>query len=67
MAWDPICGRKVTPAADTPTSEYRRRKYFFCSQTCRAEFDHAAERVKWQEAARAGALLTRGRVRWGMA
>jgi len=67
MAWDPICGRKVVPARQTPASEYRKRHYYFCSPSCREEFEHAAERVRLQEAARAGALLSHGRVRWGMA
>lgn len=67
MAYDPICGRKVSPLRDTPASEYRQRTYYFCSPGCHHEFERAAERVKLQDAAKAGALLTRGKVRWGIA
>jgi YHS domain-containing protein len=67
MAYDPICGRKVDPIRATPNAEYKKRTYYFCSPHCRAEFERAAERVRCHEAARAGALLTRGKVRWGLA
>jgi len=67
MAYDPICGRKIEPVRSTPATEYKKRTYYFCSRDCFAEFQRAAERVKMQEAARAGALLTRGKVRWGLA
>lgn len=67
MAYDPICGRKVIPASDTPSCEYKKRTYHFCSAGCRAEFDRAAERMRLSDAARAGALLSQGRVRWGLA
>lgn len=66
MAYDPICGKKVSNEG-TPTAEYKKKAYFFCSETCRVEFEHAAVRVRMREAARAGALLTRGRVKWGVA
>jgi Cu+-exporting ATPase len=67
MAYDPICGKKLEPGRDTPTAEYKKRTYHFCSGDCRAEFEQAAQRVKLQEAARAGALLNRGKVRWAFA
>jgi YHS domain-containing protein len=67
MAYDPICGKKVQPVSKTPASEYKQRTYYFCSQCCQHEFDRAAERVKLHDAARAGALLTQGKVRWGLA
>lgn len=67
MAYDPICGRKLEPVRDTPTADYRKRTYYFCSEGCRREFERAAERVKLQQAARAGALLSPGKVRWGFA
>lgn len=67
MPYDPICGRKVEAVSATPRSEYKKRTYLFCSTHCWGEFQKAAERVKMQEAARAGALLNRGKVRWGLA
>ena len=67
MAYDPICGRKIDPIRNTPTTEYKKRTYYFCSAGCHHEFDHAAQRIKMHDAARAGALLTSGKVRWGLA
>lgn len=66
MPYDPICGKKVSDRG-SPTAEYKKKAYFFCSETCRIDFERAAVRVRMKEAARAGALLTRGRVRWGVA
>lgn len=66
MQYDPICGKKVTePSA--PVSEYKKKTYRFCSEHCRNEFERAATRVRMKEAARAGALLSCGKVRWGVA
>ena len=65
--YDPICGVKVAGGQAVPSSEYKKRKYFFCSDKCRHQFEKAAERIRMQEAARAGALFTHGRVRWGRA
>lgn len=66
MAYDPICGRKVSENG-APNAEYRKRRYHFCSDGCRTEFQRAAERVRMRDAARAGALMTHGRVKWGVA
>jgi len=66
-SYDPICGIKVAGNTEAPTSEYKKRRYFFCSQKCKHEFERAAERIRMQEAARAGALFTHGKVRWGLA
>jgi Cu+-exporting ATPase len=67
MAYDPICGRKVDAGKATPKSEYKKRTYHFCSNRCWGEFEKAAERVRINEAARSGALLNHGKVRWGLA
>lgn len=67
MAYDPMCGRKLVPVQETLTAEYKKRTYYFCSQNCRTDFERVAARVRCHEAARAGALLTRGKVRWGIA
>jgi len=67
MLYDPICGKKVTASESCPQAEYKRRKYYFCSNRCKAAFGREAERIRLHELARVGALLTAGRVRWGMA
>jgi YHS domain-containing protein len=64
---DPICGVKVVDSAAPHTAEYKRRRYVFCSARCKHEFERAAERIRMHEAARAGALFTQGRIRWGLA
>jgi len=65
---DPICGVRVdSGGSTTPCAEYKKRRYFFCSHKCKHEFERAAERIRMQEAARAGALFTHGKVRWGLA
>ena len=67
-AYDPICGVRVESGGEgVPSSEYKKRRYFFCSDKCKVEFERAAERIRMQEAARAGALFTQGKVRWGLA
>jgi YHS domain-containing protein len=66
-AYDPICGVRVESGEGVPSSEYKKRRYFFCSDRCKQEFERAAERIRMQEAARAGALFTQGKVRWGLA
>ncbi|HWE23907.1 MAG TPA: YHS domain-containing protein [Myxococcales bacterium] len=66
-AYDPICGVRVESGEGVPSSEYKKRRYFFCSEKCKVEFERAAERIRMQETARAGALFTQGKVRWGLA
>lgn len=67
MDFDPICGKKVDSGQKTPTSEYKKKRYFFCSDRCRMTFEREAERLRLHELAKVGALLTKGRVRWGLA
>lgn len=64
---DPICGVRVPPTDGLHTAEYKKRRYVFCSARCKHEFERAAQRIRMQEAARAGALFTQGKVRWGLA
>lgn len=66
-SYDPICGAPVEGSEAAPSSEYKKRRYFFCSEKCKREFERAAERIRMQEAARAGALFTQGKVKWGLA
>ena len=65
--WDPVCGRHLEAPAEHPSSEYKQRRYFFCSEGCRTAFERQAERFRLNELARAGALMSTGRVRWGLA
>lgn len=67
MVTDPICGKELTRVRKSLLIEYKRRKYYFCSSGCRASFMHEAERIRLQELAKVGALLSSGKVRWGMA
>ncbi len=65
--FDPICGREVASATAPFSAEYKRRTYFFCSERCRRAFERHAERLRIDELARAGALLSPGKVTWGIA
>ena len=65
-SFDPICGRRVDPAG-AQALEYKKRKYFFCSDRCRARFEHQAERHRMHDLARLGMLFAKQKVRWGVA
>ncbi len=67
--FDPICGKRIEngTAQQNLSAEYKKRRYFFCSEKCRHTFEQQAERFRLNELARAGALFTPGQVRWGMA
>jgi YHS domain-containing protein len=64
---DPVCGKSLEAAEGQPSAEYKKRRYFFCSEHCRTAFQRQAERFRAGELARVGALLSPGRVRWGVA
>ena len=40
MATDPVCGMEVTPDLAVATSEYQGETYYFCSMSCKQEFDN---------------------------
>jgi YHS domain-containing protein len=63
---DPVCGRNLEEPESQPSTEYKKRRYFFCSERCRSAFEKQAERFRLNELAKAGALLSPGRVRWGI-
>lgn len=66
--YDPVCGRRVRGEGETSASaEHSRQKYFFCSERCRMAFERQAERLRLGDIARAGALLSPGKVSWGIA
>ena len=65
---DPVCGRRLSlDGTGTRVSEYKRRKYFFCSETCQRTFQAQTERFRLHELARAGALMNLSGVHWGLA
>jgi len=40
MSTDPVCGMEVDEAeAAVARSEYQGQTYYFCSESCKAEFD----------------------------
>ncbi len=44
-ARDPICGMMVEMATARYVSEYRGQKYYFCSASCKTQFDKNPEAV----------------------
>jgi len=39
MEKDVVCGMQVDPAKAAGTSQYNGKTYYFCSQSCKTEFD----------------------------
>lgn len=39
MERDVVCGMQVDPAKAAATSVYAGKKYYFCSNSCKAKFD----------------------------
>ena len=66
VALDPICGKPVIED-DSEEVEYKRKRYFFCSGSCKARFERQAERIHVGELAKMGALFADQRARWGVA
>lgn len=64
---DPVCGRPLSNEHGQASTEYKRRRYHFCSERCREQFLRQTERFRLRELARSGALMTPGKVRWGLA
>lgn len=62
---DPVCGKRVA-VRQTLSAEYKQRRYYFCSDGCKSQFHERTEKFRMNELARAGALLTPGKVRWGL-
>jgi len=44
MAKDVVCGMEVPEDRAAPTSNYRGKKYYFCSEHCKTEFDRNPEK-----------------------
>ena len=43
MALDPVCGMEVDEETAMYVSEYKGKKYYFCSPSCKADFDTSPE------------------------
>lgn len=39
MAIDPVCGMEIEEAQAPATTEFEGRVYYFCSESCRDEFE----------------------------
>jgi P-type Cu+ transporter len=39
MTTDPVCGMKVKESGNEFHTQFAGRKYFFCSEECRKEFE----------------------------
>ena len=40
---DPICGMVIEKSDAVGTSDYEGKRYYFCSQDCKVEFDENPE------------------------
>lgn len=69
MMRDPICGRAVeVQASSTPSAEYKKRHYYFCSEHCRSAFHQRTERLRLHELWCAGSMFnTKGVLCWALA
>jgi YHS domain-containing protein len=64
VAVDPVCGRPLL-TGEAERLEHAGGTLHFCSAGCRDRFTRLAERVRLDEALRAGTLFTGLRARWG--
>lgn len=44
VARDPVCGMDVDPEGAAARSVFRGTAYYFCTETCKADFDLAPSR-----------------------
>jgi len=44
MEIDPVCGMDVDPKTAAGESEYKGKKYYFCSPGCKRSFDKDPEK-----------------------
>jgi Cu+-exporting ATPase len=43
-AKDPVCGMKVKKSEAAAVSEYKGRKYYFCTLACKGKFEKEPEK-----------------------
>ncbi|AJY52763.1 MULTISPECIES: YHS domain-containing protein [Halomonadaceae] len=54
---DPVCGMAISFQTAAVGSEYRGKRYYFCSAACREQFEADPERyarAQWQHRSRRG-------------
>ena len=49
MALDPVCGMEVDEQQAAAKSEYQGKTYYFCSPSCKRQFDKDPERYLGQQ------------------
>jgi YHS domain-containing protein len=49
MAKDPVCNMDVDEKKAAATSEYKRKKYYFCAKECKIAFDNNPEKYLGKE------------------
>jgi len=49
---DPVCGMELTYQTAQARSEYNGQTYYFCSMSCKEDFDKDPEKYVSQEQAR---------------
>lgn len=54
MARDPVCGMQVDEAQAAGRSEYQGQTYYFCSASCKQQFDQNPQRYASQGLAQRG-------------
>lgn len=51
---DPVCGMTVDTENAMYTSDYKGKRYYFCSPGCKADFENNPEHYVSKQAARGG-------------
>ena len=51
MERDTVCGMEVEPGAAAVTTEFGGKTYYFCSETCRRQFEESPSQYATKEAA----------------
>ena len=51
MQTDPVCGMQVNEQTATEKSDYQGKDFYFCSATCKQQFDKNPQQYAGQKAA----------------
>jgi len=49
---DPVCGMEINEQQASGKSEYQGKTFYFCSTTCKQQFDENPQRYATQKAAK---------------
>jgi YHS domain-containing protein len=44
MTTDPVCGAEIEEASSAAEADYGDNRYYFCSESCKEEFERAPAR-----------------------